>query len=198
MTESWKTKQFYFISDHQRKYYPKRHQCQFSWYCDGKADRIYDKKAYAKIYALAIRIISGRYNGLIEGATHYHADYVSHSWSKSHTYIGQIADTYFTDGIKMSEVEPMTPKRFSKIIEDIVKEKQVNYMDAILIYCENNDLEPEDVRKFISKTLKEKVAVNAQDLHYLLKQLRSYSVMILKYQFSETKRVLDDATALQR
>ena len=28
----------------------------------------------------------------------------------------------------MSEVEPMTPKRFSKIIEDIVKEKQVNYM----------------------------------------------------------------------
>ena len=56
-------------------------------------------------------------------------------------------------------------ERFSKIIEDIVKEKQVNYMDAILIYCENNDLEPEDVRKFISKTLKEKVAVNAQDLH---------------------------------
>ena len=41
-----------------------------------KADRIYDKKAYAKIYALAIRIISGRYNGLIS-ATHYHADYVS-------------------------------------------------------------------------------------------------------------------------
>ena len=27
----------------------------------------------------------------------------------------------------MSEVEPMTPKRFSKIIEDIVKEKQVTH-----------------------------------------------------------------------
>ena len=88
-------KQFPDLPDHKRKYYPKRHQCQFSWYCDGKADRIYDKKAYAKIYALAIRIISGRYNGLIEGATHYHADYVSPSWSKSHTYIGQIADHIF-------------------------------------------------------------------------------------------------------
>ena len=95
MTESWKTKQFPDLPDHKRKYYPKRHQCQFSWYCDGKADRIYDKKAYAKIYALAIRIISGRYNGLIEGATHYHADYVSPNWSKSHTYIGQIADHIF-------------------------------------------------------------------------------------------------------
>ena len=67
----------------------------------------------------------------------------------------------------MNEVEPMTPKRFSKLVEDIEKDKQVNYMDAILIYCGNHELEPEDVKKFVSKTLKEKVAVNAQDLHYL-------------------------------
>ena len=67
----------------------------------------------------------------------------------------------------MNDVEPMTTKRFSKIVEDIVKDKQVNYMVAILIYCEKHELEPEDVKKFVSKTLKEKVAVNAQDLHYL-------------------------------
>lgn len=65
--------------------------------------------------------------------------------------------------------EPMTPKRFSKIIEDIVKDKQLTHMDAILHYCENHELEPEDIRKFISKTLKDKVTVNAQDLHYLPK-----------------------------
>lgn len=65
--------------------------------------------------------------------------------------------------------EPMTPKRFSKIIEDIVRDKQVTHMDAILLYCENHELEPEDIRKFISKTLKDKVTVNAQDLHYLPK-----------------------------
>jgi hypothetical protein len=70
-------------------------------------------------------------------------------------------------GLNMTTVEPMTPKRFSKIIEDIVKDKKINYMDAILDYCTQHELEPEDVKKFVSKTLKEKVAINAQDLNYL-------------------------------
>ena len=69
----------------------------------------------------------------------------------------------------MTNPEPMTPKRFSKIIEDIVRDKQCTHMDAILLYCDNHELEPEDVKKFVSKTLKDKVTVNAQDLHYLPK-----------------------------
>ena len=36
---------------------------------------------------------------------------------------------------------PMTPKLFSKTIEDIVKDKKVNHMDAIVIFCEKNDVE---------------------------------------------------------
>ena len=69
----------------------------------------------------------------------------------------------------MSNPEPMTPKRFSKIIEDIVLDKAVKHMDAILLQCTEHELEPEDVKKFVSKTLKDKVTVNAQDLHYLPK-----------------------------
>lgn len=69
----------------------------------------------------------------------------------------------------MNNPEPMTPKRFSKIIEDIVLDKAVTHMDAILLYCTEHELEPEDVKKFVSKTLKDKVTVNAQDLHYLPK-----------------------------
>lgn len=69
----------------------------------------------------------------------------------------------------MTNPEPMTPKRFSKIIEDIVLDKAVTHMDAILLYCDEHELEPEDVKKFVSKTLKDKVTVNAQDLHYLPK-----------------------------
>jgi len=76
---------------------------------------------------------------------------------------------YFIDGTNMNNPEPMTPKRFSKIIEEIVIDKTVTHMDAILLYCENHELEPEDVKKFVSKTLKDKVTVNAQDLHYLPK-----------------------------
>ena len=61
---------------------------------------------------------------------------------------------------------PMTPKLFSKTIEDIVKDKN---MDAIVIFCEKNDVEPQDVKKFITKTLKDKVALNAQELHLIPK-----------------------------
>ena len=37
--ESWKTR-LLDIPDEERKYYPIRHRCQFSWYCDGKSDEI--------------------------------------------------------------------------------------------------------------------------------------------------------------
>ena len=74
---------------------PIRHKCQFSWYCDGKSDTIRDVKVYARIYQLALRILDGRYDGMIEGATHYHADYVNPRWNKEKTLIGQIGDHIF-------------------------------------------------------------------------------------------------------
>ena len=93
--ESWKTRQHTDLSEDERVYYPKKHRCQFSWYCDGKADKVYDKKVYAQTYAIALRVLTGRYNGLVEGATHYHATYVNPSWNKEKTYIGQIGDHIF-------------------------------------------------------------------------------------------------------
>ena len=36
--ESWKTKQHKDLADSERVYYPKKHRCQFSWYCDGMKD----------------------------------------------------------------------------------------------------------------------------------------------------------------
>ena len=33
--ESWRTRQDDTLSDEERVYYPIRHKCQFSWYCDG-------------------------------------------------------------------------------------------------------------------------------------------------------------------
>ena len=35
-----------------------------------------------------------------------------------------------------------TPKTFSLEIENIAKEKQISHMDAVLHYCEKNDIEP--------------------------------------------------------
>jgi len=39
--ESWKTKKQKDLADSERVYYPIKHKCQFSWYCDGKKDVIW-------------------------------------------------------------------------------------------------------------------------------------------------------------
>ena len=46
--ESWKTRKDPDLKDDERKYYPVRHRCQFSWYCDGRADNVYDSDALHK------------------------------------------------------------------------------------------------------------------------------------------------------
>lgn len=95
LKESWKTKQNPDLPDNERKYFPRKHRCQFSWYCDGKADTIYNMKAYATLYALSQRILTGRYDGMIEGATHYHADYVNPDWNTTKTRVAVIGDHIF-------------------------------------------------------------------------------------------------------
>jgi KaiC/GvpD/RAD55 family RecA-like ATPase len=58
---------------------------------------------------------------------------------------------------------------FSLHIEQIVREKRITYMDAVLEYCKENFLEPDDVAKLINKSLKEKIAMDMQELNYLPK-----------------------------
>ena len=42
--ESWKTKQNPDLDAKDRIYYPRKHRCQFSWYCDGAKDIIWANK----------------------------------------------------------------------------------------------------------------------------------------------------------
>ena len=59
---------------------------------------------------------------------------------------------------------------FSLYIESVVKDKRVSYMDAVLNYCSENYLDPEDVSKLINKSLKDKIEMNFRELNYLPKQ----------------------------
>lgn len=70
--------------------FPVRDRCQFSWYCDGLPDKPRNEKAYAVAYENAKTVLEGHYYGIIDGATHYHADYVSPRWSRTHTRIVKI------------------------------------------------------------------------------------------------------------
>ena len=56
----------------------------------------------------------------------------------------------------------MNSKEFSLIIDGVVKDKRpITYMDAIIWYCEQNQIEVESVGRLISKALKEKIQVEA-------------------------------------
>jgi hypothetical protein len=63
-----------------------------------------------------------------------------------------------------------TANEFSLHIEQMVRDSKMTYMDAVLEYCKQNYLEPEDVSKLINKSLKDKIEMNFRDLNYLPKQ----------------------------
>jgi len=63
-----------------------------------------------------------------------------------------------------------TSNEFSLYIEQVVNERRITHMDAILEYCKENYLEPQDIAKLVNKSLKEKVALNMQELNYLPKK----------------------------
>ena len=74
----------------------KRHACQFSWYCDGKSDKPLDKDSWAIAQEIAYKLyVFEDFRGLTEGATHYHADYVSPKWARSLHLTGTIGSHMF-------------------------------------------------------------------------------------------------------
>jgi spore germination cell wall hydrolase CwlJ-like protein len=77
--------------------FPIKHKCQFSWYCDGKSDKPRNKKTYEKMKDFAKTLLSNKllYLDITDGATHYHADYVSPSWAKTKTKTVEIQDHIF-------------------------------------------------------------------------------------------------------
>lgn len=42
-------------------------------------------------------------------------------------------------------------------------------MDAVILYCEDNDIDPSTVAPLLTKALKDKIAFEAQNLNYLPK-----------------------------
>jgi hypothetical protein len=63
-----------------------------------------------------------------------------------------------------------TANEFSLHIEEMVRNSKMTYMDAVLHYCKENYLEPEDVSKLINRSLKDKIEMNFRELNYLPKQ----------------------------
>lgn len=53
------------------------------------------------------------------------------------------------------------------MIEDMVKRTGLSHIDAIVHLCEENNLEVEDIKKYISDPIKERIEAEAQGLNFL-------------------------------
>ena len=66
------------------------------------------------------------------------------------------------------------PARFAQEIEGLVQTNtSMNYIDAIVYFCEQNSIDVENVPKLISKPLKEKIKYEAQELNFLKRSSRA-------------------------
>jgi pentatricopeptide repeat protein len=56
------------------------------------------------------------------------------------------------------------------MIENLVKDKNISHMEAVLDYCHRQGIEPDTVSSLISKGLKQKIEANARELNFLPRQ----------------------------
>ena len=54
-------------------------------------------------------------------------------------------------------------------IEQIVKDTELSYMEAVLDYANNSEIEPEAMAKMLNQSIKDKIEVEAQNLNMLKK-----------------------------
>jgi len=76
---------------------PIRHQCQFSWYCDGLSDAPKNEEAWlhAVMVAQEAMFLYKSGHDITDGADHYHAKNVDPFWADHMTYMMQIDDHLF-------------------------------------------------------------------------------------------------------
>ena len=75
---------------------------------------------------------------------------------------------------KVLESKFFCPTRFAEEIESLVlNNADMNYIDAIVHFCEKNNLDLESVPKLIPKPLKEKIKYEASELNFLKRSSRA-------------------------
>lgn len=73
----------------------------------------------------------------------------------------------------------MTAAKFSQDVEKLVlNDNNMNYIDAIIHYCEINEIEIDSVSKLVSKPLKEKLKFDAQQLNFMKKTSRAKLMLL--------------------
>lgn len=60
--------------------------------------------------------------------------------------------------------------QFSLHIEQMASEKRMSHMEAVLKYCEDNFIEPDEIKSLINKPLRDKIEIDMREANLLPKQ----------------------------
>ena len=105
--ESWKTKQDKTLAPEDRIYYPRKHRCQFSWWCDGEKDTIWIKymngdtieanmTAWRESVYIALETLAGHLYDNTGGSTYYYNhNLVYPYWAKQFELVEVIGNHTF-------------------------------------------------------------------------------------------------------
>ena len=75
---------------------------------------------------------------------------------------------------EISQEKFISPVQFAEEIEKIIKKNpEFNYIEAIISFCEEKDIEIDLISKLITKPLKEKIKRDAIELNYMKKTSRA-------------------------
>ena len=105
--ESWKTRQHKDLPDSERKFYPIKNRCQFSWWCDGQKDIIWatymngdviesNMTAWRDSINVALWILSGELTDPTHGAVFYYNPHIANpSWGAIYNETAMIGNHRF-------------------------------------------------------------------------------------------------------
>ena len=105
--ESWKTKKNTNLPKEQRIYIPRKHQCHFSWYCDGEKDTIWiqymngtvieaNATAWRDSVNVALMVMNGQAKDNTNGSLYYYAHSLVYPyWAKEYKTVKVIGNHTF-------------------------------------------------------------------------------------------------------
>lgn len=74
---------------------PVRFRCQFTWYCDGKADKITDWKAYKFIEETIVKVLTGEIRNPVGSALYYHEKSIRWRYAASFRRVSRVNNHVF-------------------------------------------------------------------------------------------------------
>ena len=69
--------------------------------------------------------------------------------------------------MKMDQETFLTKSKFSKMVLDAVRQKNLSYIDAVVWLCEKNNVDIQDTKKYINPIIKDKLEAEAKQLNMI-------------------------------